>query len=330
MRHSIGATFKLRALALAGVALLAACASTPDTGGASEPKDILIGGERIFPESVTSDAAGNVYNSSMSGVVYRATPGSTTAEPWIKPSAENGIMSLFGVLADEQHGALWACTNPNSFGPRDANAPPPSPSAVVAFDLKTGAFRAKHAFPAGPAACNDIAVAANGDVYVTDTAQGRLFKLTGGKGTLALFASDPKLVGVDGIAFAGDGKMYINNVRANTVERVNVNAGGAYTGLTVLKLSQPVSGPDGIRPVGGNKFLQAEGSGNRVALIEVDGDSATVTPIKTGLNSSPGVTRVGSVGYATEGKIGYLIDPKLQGQDPGQFYIRAFALPEGL
>lgn len=325
MPQSIGAKISLRALALAGGLLLAACATSPDTA-ISEPRDILIGGERIFPESVTSDAAGNIYNSSLSGVIYRATPGGTTAEPWIKPSAENGLLSLFGVLADERHGALWACTNPNSFGPRD----PAAGSSVVVFDLKTGAFRARYPFPAGPAACNDIAVAANGDAYVTDTAQGRLFKLADGGKTLALFASDPKLVGVDGIAFAGDGKIYINNVRANTVERVNVDAAGAYTGLTVLKLSQPVAGPDGIRPLGGNKFLQAEGSGNRVALIEVDGDSATVTPIKTGLNSSPGVTHVNGVGYATEGKIGYLIDPKLQGQDPGQFYIRAFALPEGL
>ncbi|GAA5053435.1 hypothetical protein GCM10023208_15380 [Erythrobacter westpacificensis] len=62
----------------------------------------------------------------------------------------------------------------------------------------------------------------------------------------------------------------------------------------------------------------------------MEGDRATVTPVATGLDSSPGVTRVGSIGYVTEGKIGYLIDPALQGQDPGDFYIRAFTLPEGL
>jgi hypothetical protein len=124
--------------------------------------------------------------------------------------------------------------------------------------------------------------------------------------------------------------MYVNNVRANLVQRVNRDAGGAFAGITDLALSQPVSGPDGLRPVGGNRFLQAEGSGGRVALVEVEGERATITPIRTGLNSSPGVTRVGGTGYATEGKIGYLIDPALRGQDPGQFHIRAFALPEGL
>jgi hypothetical protein len=49
--------------------------------------------------------------------------------------------------------------------------------------------------------------------------------------------------------------------------------------------------------------------------------------VKTGLESSPGVTHVGRTGYATEGKIGYLFDPALRGKDPDPFVIRAFPLP---
>ena len=82
--------------------------------------------------------------------------------------------------------------------------------------------------------------------------------------------------------------------------------------------------------IGGNRFLQAEGPGGRVAVVEVDGDRATITPVKTGLDSSPAVTRVGQVGYAPEGKIQYRMDPALRGKDPGPFVIRAFPLPAGL
>jgi hypothetical protein len=92
-------------------------------------------------------------------------------------------------------------------------------------------------------------------------------------------------------------------------------------------LSQPVNGPDALRPVGGNRFLQAEGPGNRVTYVDIEGDRATITPVRTGLDSSPGVTHVGAVGYATEGKIGYLFDPALRDKDPGPFIIRAFRLP---
>lgn len=311
-----------RVAVLGAVAALSACASEPP----EEPQDIRIAGERVFPESITSDAAGNIYVGSLGGIIYRAAAGSEVAEPWVTPDEQNGLLSLFGVLADERHGVLWTCSNPNSFGPPD----PSAGSSVVAFDLSNGTHRASYPFPAGPAACNDMAVAADGALYVTDTAQGRIFSLGEGADSLELFAQGENLVGVDGIAFAADGTMYINNVRANLVQRVDRDEGGAYAGLTDLTLSQPVGGPDGLRPVGGSKFLQAEGSGGRVAVIEVSGDSATVTPVRTDLESSPGVTRVGSVGYATEGKINYLIDPALQGQDPGEFYIRAFALPEGL
>ena len=76
---------------------------------------------------------------------------------------------------------------------------------------------------------------------------------------------------------------------------------------------------DALRPVSGNRFLQAEGPGNRVTYVDIEGDRAVITPVRTGLDSSPGVTHFGNVGYATEGKIGYLFDPALRGKDPGSF-----------
>lgn len=308
---------------LAGATLalvvLGACATATSS---PVPADIAIEGSRVHPESITSDRAGNIYVSSVGGTIYRATVGSKTAEPWIRPDAENGLTSLFGVLADDAHGVLWACNNPPFGGPAPAGAK----SGIKAFDLATGAFRASYDFPAGPAACNDIAVAADGTTFVTDTAGGRIFSLAQGADALALFAADAALVGIDGIAFAEDGTMYINNVRQNTVQRVDRN-GSSFGGLTTLELSEPISGPDALRPVSGNRFLQAEGSGNRVTYVDIEGDKAVITPVKTDLDSSPGVTHVGRIGYATEGKINYLFDPALRDKDPGPFTIRAFKLP---
>ncbi|MBO9499375.1 MAG: hypothetical protein J7496_01020 [Novosphingobium sp.] len=297
------------------------------TAGAPAQADIPIDGARVFPESLTMDSAGNLYNSSSLGTIYRTVPGGTKAEPWIVPNAENGLTSLFGVLADERHGVLWACNNPGFGGP----PAPGAVSSVKAFDLKTGAYKASYAFPAGkPAACNDIAVAKDGAVWANDTSAGRLFYLPEGGNALVLFAEGPELVGVDGTAFAEDGTLYINNVRKNLFQRVDRKPDGSYAGLTDLKLNDTLNGPDGLRPLGGNRFLQAEGPGGRIALIEVHGDSATVTPVKTGLESSPSIAWIGRTGYATEGKIAYLFDPALKDKDPGTFYIRSFPLPDGL
>ena len=308
---------------LAGATLvLATLGGCTTVTSAQAPADIAIEGSRIHPDSITSDGAGNIYVSSVGGTIYRAPAGSQKAEAWIRPDAANGLTSLFGVLADDAHGLLWACNNPPFGGPAPAGAT----SGVKTFNLATGAFKASFDFPAGLAACNDIAVAADGTAFVTDTAGGRIFSLTPGASELALFAADPALVGIDGIAFSGDGTMYINNVRQHTVQRVDRN-GAAYAGLTTLALSEPINGPDALRPVSGNRFLQAEGPGNRVTYVDIKGENAVITAVKTGLDSSPGVTHVGRIGYATEGKINYLFDPALRDKDPGPFIIRAFLLP---
>ena len=304
------------ALALA----LLGCETVPPV---SAPSDIHINGSRVHPESITADAAGNIYVGSVGGTIYRAVTGSETAEPWAVPSARNGLTSLFGVLADDRRGLLWVCNNPPFGGPPQAGAK----TTLRAFALASGSLSGVYDFPGeGPFTCNDIAVAPDGSTFATDTAGGRIFVLAPRANQLALFAADPALVGIDGIAFAGDGTMYINNVRRNTVQRVD-RPGGKFAGLTTLTLSEPISGPDALRPLRGNRFLQAEGTGNRVTYLDIDSDTARITPIKTGLDSSPGVTHVGGIGYATEGKVNYLFDPALRDRSPDPFFIRAFPLP---
>jgi hypothetical protein len=308
----------MRGPGLSIAALLACLAST-----AAAQSDIPINGSRVFPESITADAAGNIYVGSVGGTIYRAAAGTASAEPWIAPGAGNGLTSLFGVLADDARGLLWVCNNP-PFG----GAPQPgAKSALKAFDLKTGEIKASYDLPGeGPFACNDIAVGRLGTTFVTETAGGRIFALAPDGKALTLFARDAELVGIDGIAFAQDGTMYVNNVRKNTLLRVNRN-GYDFAGLTVLTLSQPINGPDGLRPVSGNRFLQAEGPAGLITYVEIEGDTATIMPVRSGLETSPGVTRIGSIGYATEGKISYLFDPALRDKNPDPFIIRAFPLP---
>jgi sugar lactone lactonase YvrE len=303
-----------------GLALGAALIAT--ASAKSPPANVTIDGSRVHPESLTADAAGNLYNGSNNGTIYRASKGAKTAEPWIVPDAKNGLRSLFGVFADDAHGLLWACDNPNLFK-RETGT-----STLRAFSLKTGQLSAAYDFPTdGPAACNDVAIAKDGTLWVSETTGGRVFLLRPGAAALELYAKSADLVGIDGIAIAGDGSVYINNVRKQLFQRIERKADGSFDHLTTLTTSLPLNGPDGLRSLGGNRFIQAEGPGGRVALVDVKGDTATVTPIATGLDSSVGVTVVGKTVYAVEGKIEYMFDPKLKDQSPDPFVIKAFPLP---
>jgi len=304
-----------------GLALGAALIAT--ASAKSPPANVTIDGSRVYPESLTADAAGNLYNGSNNGTIYRAPKGAKTAEPWIVPDAQNGLRSLFGVFADDKRGLLWACDNPN-LCKRETGT-----STLRGFDLNTGKLAAKYDFPAdGPAACNDIAVAKDGTLWISETTGGQVFLLRPGAEALELYAKSADLVGIDGIAIAGDGAIYINNVRKQLFQRIERNADGSFDRLTTLATSLPLDGPDGLRALGGNRFLQGEGPGGRVALIDVHGASATVTPVASGLDGPVGVAAVGRTAYAIEGKIGYLLDPKLKDKSPDPFIIRAFRLPK--
>jgi sugar lactone lactonase YvrE len=197
----------------------------------------------------------------------------------------------------------------------------------MALDLKTGKQKGAWPFPAPASACNDITVAKDGTAYVTDTPNGRIFTVKRGAKALELFAEDARLKGIDGIVFSGDGTLYANIVTKGQLVRIDRGQDGTFAGVTVLQPSQPLAGPDGFRLISGNRFLLAEGNSGRIDEATIEGDKATIQVLKEGLASPPGVTMVGRTAYAIEGKITYLIDPKLKGQEPGPFFVRAIPLP---
>jgi sugar lactone lactonase YvrE len=302
----------LAATSLAGMATTAASAAPRG--------DIRIDDTHVYPESLSSTADGTVYVGSIKGIVFRAKPGQAMAESWSQPE---GVLSILGVLADPAHGTLWICSTPNNF----RNPPVAGTSALMALDLKSGKQKGVYPFPAPASACNDITIAKDGAAYASDTPNGRIFTLKRGAKELELFAQDDRLKGIDGIVFSGDGTLYANIVTKGQMVRIDRDKDGKFSGVTQLQLSQPVAGPDGLRLISGHRFLQAEGNSGKITEVTIEGDKATIKVLKDGLMSPPGVTAVGKTAYAIEGKITYLIDPKLKGQEPGQFLVHAIPLP---
>ena len=302
--------------------LVFALCVAPALSQAAAPRgNVTIDDTGVHPESITSTRTGDLIIGSIKGRLFRADPASSVARAWVEPSAKNGLQAVFGVLAHEPTRTLWVCSVPNPF----AAPQPGATNALVALDLASGAFRARYNFPPGRSVCNDMTVAPDGAVYVADTQGGRILRLAPRGKVLGVAGEDERLRGVDGIAFAGDGRLYVNNVTTGSLLRVTLAADGRMTSLTDIALSEKLGGPDGMRLIEGDRFLVAEGTAGRISEVTVQGDRAQVRVLKSGLDSSPGVTLVGDTAYAIEGKIRYLIDPKLKGQDPGPF--RAIAVP---
>jgi hypothetical protein len=188
---------------------------------------VTVADTRVFPESITATSDGTLLIAgSEKGIIYKAAPGATAAQPWITREQAGFEGFLLGIYADEPHGVFYVCSDVVG---------PPRQAAFTSFDLKTGAKKATYRFPDG-GLCNDFITAADGTVYATDTELGRIIRLKPGAAAPDVWASDPGLAGIDGIAFAG-GKLYFNNVRKNLLQRIEVKADGSSGAVTTLQLS---------------------------------------------------------------------------------------------
>src|SRR5258707_10847431 len=218
--------------ALAGVLFSSALWMTAAGG----PSSIALPGERAFPESITSTRDGTLFVGRLGeGGVIRADPRTGAVALFIAPGAA-GSRSITGVFADDASGTLWACSNDLSAlggpsGGRDRSA------ALKAFDLRTGT--AKRSIPlSGPQAfCNDIAVDAKGAVYVTDSATPNVLRLPPRALAFEVFASSPQFLppqpgsaGLDGIAFGGDGALYVTTSAPGRFFRIAIDNGPAEHG----------------------------------------------------------------------------------------------------
>jgi outer membrane protein assembly factor BamB len=286
---------------------------------AQERSEIVINDTREFPESVTSSRDGTVFFGSQDkGIIYRAAPGASRADPWVQPAAV-GLQSVFGVLADDDSSTLWVC----STGPTPPGPPPGiSDASLKALDLRSGVLKRSYPLPGG-GTCSDIAVARDGTAYVSEMKGGRVLRLKKGATALEVWSTDPLLASADGLALLSDGALYVNGWRTGVLVRIEVNRDGSARPVVKLETSRPLGRPDGMRAVNnGNALLLAEGDG-RLDEVTINGNTATVKVLKEGLEWPAAVTMVGDTAFVLEAKFTYRNDPALRERDPGPFHVLA-------
>ena len=277
---------------------------------AAEPAVISIPSRNLFPESITSTKDGTIIIGSFgTNSIWRVPAGGSTAAKWIDVS---GAGPLLGVLADEKSGRLLVCK-----------------AGVRTFDLKTGAPRETLTIPTTNPFCNDLAVRNDGSIFVADTNGAKIFMFEKGKTEAVQIASDPLLAGADGLAFLSDSnKLYVNSVTTSKLLRLDLDKNGKATKITELKLSRPLQGPDGMRPIDGKRLIVAEGAG-RTAMAVPNGDTVEITTLKDGgmEGGTPGVTVTKGMGWTIEGKLRQR-DANNPDADKGPFRLFPVPLPK--
>ena len=257
--------------------------------------EILIADAKSEPESLTMAPGGVlIVGSASSPFVYKVRPGSSIAEKFIDASAEGPGTFFFGMLADAASNTLWTC----QLTPVPNTTPVQRHTALRGFDLATGAPKIRWNLPGDNNVCNDFTIGPNKALYITDTVPGRIFRLPAGASTAELYLEHRTLNGVDGITFL-DGTLYVNNVFFNKLYRIPVDATGKPGTPVDIWMDQPIKGPDGMRAANG-KLIVAENGSGKISVLTVNGDKASVSVIKDGLNTPTGVEPVGDTIWIAE------------------------------
>lgn len=156
---------------------------------------------------------------------------------------------------------------------------------LVEIDIAAGKIVAKHKAP-GAGLLNDVAATANGDVYVTDTGAGGVFKLSGGK--IEKWADDKILAGANGILVEGD-NLIVNTWGVLTGKGFETSSPGRVVSIstkdkkiTELDGGKPVGNLDGFASLGGGDYIISDWMAGKIFKFSVGGKTEPIIDLGQG------------------------------------------------
>ncbi|WP_224368926.1 Vgb family protein [Hyalangium versicolor] len=320
----------LSCLALLSASLLAATPRLPLPEGFT------------YPNGIAHAEDGTLYVGSVSsGRVLQRKPGGT----WqvLFPGSDE-VFSVTSLRLDAPRGLLWG-TSPDVMGLlRPDGSLGRRPHRLFALDVRTGKVRRIIPIPEGGLG-NDITVAPDGGLYVTDSSRASVLYLRPGGERLETFVSDARFqaqgpgmgnIGPAGIALARDGgTLAINTYGPGRLFLIRLGAEAAPT-VTEVELPRRLENPDGMRFAPDGRLLVLEGavtSGDgRLLRIDVLGAGRgpkKLEVLASGLESPVNLTvsKEGRI-WITEAR---LCERLLRGQEaqvPREFWVSVLSPAE--
>lgn len=172
---------------------------------------------KLIPEGIAFDPKSNRFfigSIAQRKIVFMNGKGE--AHDFSKPSDK--LDAILGLRIDPARDQLYAVSTNGS----EDSAKKERHNAVVRYDLKTGRMVDRFAAPEA-LQLNDLTVAPDGTIYVTDSESGTLFRRKPGEAGLARFGTAGVLRGANGITMSPDGTLYV--ATSTGIARVNIATG---------------------------------------------------------------------------------------------------------
>lgn len=158
---------------------------------------------KLVPEGIAYDSAGKrFFIGSIAQRKIIVTDAKGDARYF--SSSSDKLDTVLGLTVDPAPGHLYAVSS-NGF---EDSAKTERRNAVFRYDLKSGRLLDRFAAPEAMQ-LNDLALAPDGTLYVTDSMSSTLFRKKPGETTLTRFGAAEAVRGANGIALSADGTLYV-------------------------------------------------------------------------------------------------------------------------
>jgi len=237
--------------------------------------------DRLFvPEGIAYDPETRAFfvSSQYRRKIVRIDPSGAVQD--FVTSGRDGLWMVFGIAVDPSRRLLWAVSTAEPvmerYSAADENA-----TGVFAFDIKTGALAHKYVLPDRSPAhrFDDLTVAGDGRVFVSDAGSGIVHTIAPGGTSLEVFVPAGTVQGPNGLATTPDGKWLYVSDYAGYVFRVDI----ATKAVTRLAAPSDVAlyGIDGLAWYKGALIGVQNGvEPARVVRLDLSPDGARISAVR--------------------------------------------------
>lgn len=188
------------------------------------------------------------------------------------------------------------------------------PNELVEIDIASGKVLARHAAEKS-GLLNDVAADAAGNIYVSDTGAGGIWRLSGGK--MEKWLDDKVLAGANGLVAEGD-NLIVNTWGVLTGNGFETSSPGRIVSvslkdkkITELDGGKPVGNLDGFASLGGGNYIVSDWMAGKIFKFSTGGKTEPIIDLGQG-NADLGYDPASKIMYVPQMMKGTLHAIQLQ------------------
>ena len=214
-------------------------------------------------------------------------------------STGKGLITTSGMLVDTERNRVLVCNEDVGVSLHSAPGTRNRVAQVLEFNLDTGALQQTYdlsSLSRGPTLANDLALDAQGNIYVTDSFQPQIYKIDRATRQVSILVRAARLMPADapaaepylnGIVYHPDGYLIAADYTRGLLWKVTLDNTPA---ISEIRLPQRLKGPNGLRLKTANELVIVQSfpgekgsmSGDVSLLVSTDGwASARIVAVAT-------------------------------------------------